>query len=73
MKFNRDAKQLAFFLSKVWKYMDEYGMYLPGDVARVSCVARTLESGAAQWLMPLHDATAKELCHFYSFMLALRQ
>lgn len=59
VKFNGDVKQLAFFLLQVWNYMDEYGMYLPGNVARVCCVARALEGEAAEWLMTLHDDDSK--------------
>lgn len=35
VKFNGDVKQLAFFLTQVWNYMEEYGPDLQNDLARV--------------------------------------
>lgn len=35
VKFNGDAKQLAFFLTQVWYYMEDYGADLLNDLAKV--------------------------------------
>lgn len=73
VKFNRETKQLGFFLTQVWDFMEEYGLDLPSNQARVCYVTRALEGEAADWVMTLRDNDAEELHNFSFFMMALRQ
>lgn len=73
MKFNREARQLGYFLTEVWDFMAQYGPNFPNDEVRVHCITVALDGEAADWVPALHDANAKELHDFDDFMTALRQ
>lgn len=58
VKFNSDPKQLAFFLTQVWTYMQEYGTDLLNNPAKVRIVTMALEGKAAELIVVLHDDNA---------------
>lgn len=69
VKFGSDPKQLAFFLTQVWTYMQEYGGYLPIEGTKVWCVTLALETAAVGLMVALHNKDAPELHNW--FMVAL--
>lgn len=60
VKFGSDPKQLAFFLTQVWTYMQEYGGDLPIEGANVWCVILALERAAVEWMVALHNKDAPD-------------
>lgn len=53
VKFNRDPKHLAFILTQLWTYMEEYGANLPTHLAKVKIVIMALEGETAD-IFDLH-------------------
>lgn len=64
VKFDGDPQQLAFFLTQVLTYMQEYGNEIPTEGAKVRVITLVLEGAAARWMVTLHNTNAAELRNF---------
>lgn len=51
LKYAGEPKQLRFFLTQVWNYVQEYRADMATKVAQVWCMTMVLEATAAEWMV----------------------
>nr|XP_016850261.1 PREDICTED: uncharacterized protein LOC107983038 [Anolis carolinensis] len=73
VKFNRDPKQLSYFITNVRHFMEDFGDQFPSESAKIYTVGANLKEAAADWLMQMYDTSARELASLEDFLRALRE
>lgn len=68
VKCNGSLKRLGYFLAHIWHYIGWCRAFYPDDVARVDCMALTLDRDVANWLVALYNDDTNKLHQFDLFM-----
>lgn len=72
VKFDGHPKMLAYFLTQVWNYLEQYGALHPDKLSHVGAATSNLEGDAVQCLVSLYDEGSPELMDVNALMQELQ-
>lgn len=57
-KFDGQPEKLAYFLTQVWNYLEQYNVAHPDKISRMGAVTSNLEGDSTEWLVSLYNEGA---------------